>query len=354
MNLSEYSPKAEAYSCSHQTACCERINHDHIRIEDVHPCHMSTSCSNRCSCTISDGVFHLPRVWLANSPMESIVTKHEYLEPVCIREDHKISPRAAVMSDLTQFAQRLHVLWTALQQDSKRTRVIHMLCDVHPTDLIDPFPTHSSDESKAAARKIPLCEDLTMRIGIAVFFRLLQSLSRSQNTCGILMVMRQIPAVIATMPPLALWPSTSRLCHSQAQISECDSSKNQVNMSACSRNLGGVVESIISAAEELVSEDRHMISDQDQGEVLTALVGLAAKGGSLTNCLRVLKLILRKTLCAEDSPPLSKVGSYLKVKSPLHPQQQQWRSFPLDCQMPILRKEELSSTLPSSWRFRHI
>eukprot|EP00752_Nemacystus_decipiens_P011017 g9790.t1 len=80
---------------------------------------------------------------------------------------------------------------------------------------------------------------------------------------------------------------------------------------------GRVVDAIISAAEGLLCGEDDL-SSQQQGYILEAMVGLAVKRGSLTHCLRVVKLLF-VSAAADKGSPIPGVGIHLKELEGMQP-----------------------------------
>jgi hypothetical protein len=65
---------------------------------------------------------------------------------------------------------------------------------------------------KALARELEADKDaspplqLSIRVGVSLFFRLVRSLLRNNNRQGLMRVARQLPHLLSDMPPLALRP----------------------------------------------------------------------------------------------------------------------------------------------------
>lgn len=208
------------------------------------------------------------------------------------------------------FPGRLRDLLVVLQSEFKELRATRTLCTISPIDLVGVCSARSKEEDDLSTKKIE-GPDLGARIGILVFFRLLGSLQRHKNTRGILKLIRQVPSMIANTPVLALSPQSPMRMPSRQERPKNSSTTALADLTARA-SLGGVVESIMSAAEGLLASE-HKLSGKEQGEVLGALVGLAIKRGSLTHCLQVLKLLC--CLASTDGRlPVPGVGYHLKVR----------------------------------------
>lgn len=146
--------------------------------------------------------------------------------------------------------------------------------------------------------------NLPASIGVVVFFRLLKSLQQRRNTAGILKLIRQIPSMINNTPALSLSP---HLPAEELQVATPTAFAGLAT-GACP---GRVVDAIVSAAEELLCGEDDL-SSQQQGYILEAMVGLAVKRGSLTHCLRVVKLLFCSP-AAEKGSLIPGVGIHLKV-----------------------------------------
>lgn len=206
--------------------------------------------------------------------------------------------------------ERLPFVWAALGREYKHTRARCLFCEIRPADLRDVSPTHGNPASTTELRGFV---DPVARIGIVAFFRLLESLKRSQNTRGLLKLMRRVPGIIASLPPLALrrnpsnsWPETEQ---SFGSMRPEDLGTKAVETQA----LGDVLESIISVAEDLVVLDRDRLASEEQAEVMATFLGLAVKRGSLKDLLQVVRLLLCSTSSTSHSAPLPGVACYLKV-----------------------------------------
>lgn len=181
--------------------------------------------------------------------------------------------------------------------------------DLLPLDLMDTFSDRSTELDTLLARKVDGL-DLGARIGVLVFFRLLKSLEQRRNTQGILKLIRQIPSMITNTPVLSLSPHVpaGRYPGEQPGMETTTTALTRLSNGACP---GGVVDAIMSAAEGLLCGE-HELSNQQQGEVLEAMVGLAVKRGSPAHCLRVIKLLFCPA-AADKGLPIPGVGHHLKV-----------------------------------------
>lgn len=223
------------------------------------------------------------------------------------------------------FPERLQDLSTVLLAKFKYLQEDRSLCGgILPSDVVGAFdgrPACSNAQlllSPAAVsggeRQREDEEGLGARIGILLFFRLLGSLRRNKNTAGILKLIRQVPAMISNTPLLFLSPQHPQLSRENQPPAEGTPHSDLGGVATAARGPpDGVVEAITSAAEELLLGDEHELSDEQQGDVLAALVGLAVKRGSLSLCLRVVKLLLCSS--PADRPLLIHgVGHRLKVQ----------------------------------------
>lgn len=226
-------------------------------------------------------------------------------------------------SVLGTFPEHMRIFLTTLQSEFKLFRERRGLCYILPSDLVGAScESHSGSNDNNTSNMLAFkttgegTNDLTARVGIVVFFRLLGSLQRSRNTRGILKLIRQVPAMIANTPPLALWRGLDApKLHTQFLPTDGLTSTTRLGDLTIESNPGGVVESIMSAAEELVSGG-HSITVDEQGEVLAVLVGLTIKHGSLEKSLRVLELLLFSTCIGSQEGgqiTLPGVEHYLKV-----------------------------------------
>lgn len=207
------------------------------------------------------------------------------------------------------FVERLRDLSAILFSDFKYLRENRALCDILATDLVDAPHCSPSGTSMPTKSKVD-GQDLSARIGILVFYRLLGSLQRSKNTRGILKLLKQVPSIIANMPVLSLSPRfPTRECPGEQSPTDC--TPTALAGLTAEISTGGVVEAIMSAAEELICGE-HELSGKQQGDVLGALVGLAIKQGSLVHCLRVVRLLFC-TAVADNACPIPGVGHHLKV-----------------------------------------
>lgn len=219
--------------------------------------------------------------------------------------------QVAVAATLGTFSERLQILWTTLLSDFKRMRERWVFYDLSPTDLVDTTCAclHGEDDVLTSWSEGP---DLTLRIGILVFFRLLGSLRRSKNTRGILKLIRQVPAMIAGTPALSLLPQPARLERPHGQMPTTEGPGVPPADLTSAVHPQGVVKAVVSAAEGLLS-DGHQLTSDEQGEVLAAMVGLAIKQGSLDTCLQVLKLLLFSRSSMDGAFLLPGVGCHLEV-----------------------------------------
>lgn len=207
------------------------------------------------------------------------------------------------------FPERLGVLWTILQSELRHARVKRALYDLSLPDLADTHEIRVIDDRQYgdASRGGP---DLAARIGTLVFFRLLQSLQRSRNKRGILKLIRQVPSMVIDAPVLALFSQPDKWAPPEAER-PTDGSKRPLAGLTAGLRPEGVVAAVLSAAEELMLEG-HQLTSEEQGEVLSAMVGLTIKRGSLRSSLRVLRLLLFGS--SLDKPVvLQGIGPYLKV-----------------------------------------
>lgn len=209
------------------------------------------------------------------------------------------------------FPERLGALWTILQSELRHVRVRRALYDLSLPDLGDMHDIRVSDDRqyRDASGGGP---DLATRIGTLVFFRLLQSLQRSRNKRGILKLIRQVPSMINDTPVLALFSQPDKCAPPEAEV-PTDGSKRPLAGLAAGLRPEGVVEAVLSAAEELMLGEQELTSEE-QGEVLAAMVGLVIKRGSLRSSLRVLRLLLFGSSSLDRPVALQGVGPYLKVR----------------------------------------
>lgn len=182
------------------------------------------------------------------------------------------------------------------------------LCDTLAVDYMDassgqPIELDALLADKAAAPNLPAC------IGVIVFFRLLKSLEQRRNTAGILKLIRQVPSMMNDTPALSLSPHVPAGDYpGDPQRVTTPTAFAGLANGACS---GRVVDAIMSAAEGLLCGEDDL-SSQQQGYILEAAVGLAVKRGSLTHCLRVVKLLFCSAE-ADRLSPIPGVGVHLKV-----------------------------------------
>lgn len=208
------------------------------------------------------------------------------------------------------FPERLRHLSAVLHSDFKRLRTNRALCDLALADLVDACKSRPAllDAPPMITMEGP---DLSARIGILVFFRLLGSLRRNNNTAGIVKLITRVPSMIANTPVLSLSPHLAVQRRPQKQSPRDSASAVALAGSTAGVNTGGVVEAIMSAAEGLLHNE-HELSGKQHGDVLEALVGLAVKRGSLIHFLRVVKILLCSEV-ADGALPIPGVGHYLKV-----------------------------------------
>lgn len=182
------------------------------------------------------------------------------------------------------------------------------LYDILPLDLIDKFSDRSTELNTLLTGK---CDglDLGARIGVVVFFRLLKSLELRKNTQGILKLIRQVPSMITNTPVLSLSPHVPAGNYSgeHPRMETTTTASTALTTGA----YPGVVDAIMSAAEKLLCGEHDELSNQQQGDVLEAMVGLAVKQGSPAHCLRVIKLLFCPA--ADTGLPIPGVGHHLKV-----------------------------------------
>ena len=181
----------------------------------------------------------------------------------------------------------------------------------HQAPLCGTLLVDSMSGSRAQSTELntPLADkaarpNLPASIGVVVFFRLLKSLQQRRNTAGIFKLIRQIPSMINNTPALSLSP---HLPAEELQVATPTAFAGLAT-GACP---GRVVDAIVSAAEELLCGEDDL-SSQQQGYILEAMVGLAIKRGSLTHCLRVVKLLFCSP-AAEKGSLIPGVGIHLKV-----------------------------------------
>lgn len=205
------------------------------------------------------------------------------------------------------FPERLQDLYTLLRSDVKKVTALRALCDVLPDDLVN-MSTRQSEEGSLSKKGVG--EDLTGRIGILIFFRLLESLQIGKNTTGIFNLVRQVPSMLSNIPVLNLRPPCALkrgYTNAKSYARNRTTSFAGLAAEACP---GDVTEAIMSAAENLLN-DEHELSNKQQGDVLQTLVGLAVKRGSLAHCLRVVKCLICSA--ADGGHPIPGVGCYIKV-----------------------------------------
>lgn len=199
------------------------------------------------------------------------------------------------------------MLWMLL--DARRLREHRApLCDTLLVDFMAAFSGQSTELDTLLGDKVT-GRDLPASIGVVVFFRLLNSLQQRKNTAGILKLIRQVPSMINNTPALSLSPHLPAGGYpGESQKATTPTAFAGLAKGACP---GRVVDAIISAAEGLLCGENDL-SSQQQGFVLEAMVGLAIKRGSLTHCLRVVKLLFCSA-AADKGSPIPGVRIHLKV-----------------------------------------
>lgn len=209
------------------------------------------------------------------------------------------------------FPERLRVLWITLESEIRRVRKRRALYDLSLTDLVDTHGTGANvDQDDVSKNQSKGGLDLTAQIGTLVFFRLLESLRCGRNKRGILKLIRQIPCMIVDTPVLALLAQPDKSEHMEKGL-PMENSRPFAGPAA-GLHPGGVVEAILSAAEELMF-DGHKLSGEEQGDLLAAMVGLAIKRGSINISLQVLQLLMFGDSSSDRPVVLHGVGFYLKV-----------------------------------------
>lgn len=198
----------------------------------------------------------------------------------------------------------------SILSDARRLRVHQApVCDTLPVDFMDTPCNHAIELDTLQTDKAHT-PNLPASIGVVVFFRLLKSLEQRRNTTGILKLIGQVPSMINSTPALSLWPPlpAGDFHREPRKVTTPNTAFAGLANGACP---GRVVDAIITAAEGLLCGE-HELSSQQQGRVLEAIVGLAVKRGSLTHCLRVVKLLFCSAQANKGSP-IPGVGIYLKV-----------------------------------------
>lgn len=184
------------------------------------------------------------------------------------------------------------------------------LCDTLLVDVMDASSDRSSTELDTLLVDKVAAPNLPASIGVVVFFRLLKSLEQRKNTPGLLKLIRQVPSMINNTPALSLsqhMPAGDYLRELRKKATPNIAFAGLAN-GACP---GRVVDAIISAAERLLC-GKDVLSSHQQGYLLEAVVGLAVKRGSLTLCLRVIKLLFCSA-AADMESSVPGVGIHLKV-----------------------------------------
>lgn len=205
------------------------------------------------------------------------------------------------------FPQRLRDLSTILHLNFTYFKSHRTLYDFLPSDLVD---TSASWSTELETSKCNIWgPDLSASIGVFVFFRLLGSLQRKKNVHGILKLIKQVPSMIADTSVLSLKPRFPTREY-PPELSSTAGLATALGGLTAEASMGGVVEAIISAAEELLS--KHKLCTEQQGEILETLIGLSVKRGSLANCLRVVKLLVFSAINGGIAP-IPGVGHHLKV-----------------------------------------
>lgn len=238
----------------------------------------------------------------------------------CLKEAYSRSNVCLQCGRLTlPSSESLRVCWSAdcvqssncsrqdlsILSDARRLRAHRApLCDTLPVDFMDTSNGQSIEPDTLLTDKV-MTPNLPASIGVVVFFRLLKSLEQRRNTPGILKLIRQVPSVINNTPALSLFPT-----------GDYPGEPRQVTTPAFAGLANGtcpgrVVDAVIAAAERLLCAE-HILSSQQQGYILEAMVGLAVKRGSLTHCLRVIKLLFCSAVANKGSP-IPGVGIHLEV-----------------------------------------
>lgn len=201
----------------------------------------------------------------------------------------------------------------SMLSDARRLRAHQApLCDILPVDFMGTSSGQSIELNTLLADKDS--PNLPASIGVVVFFRLLKSLEQRRNTPGILKLISQVPSMINNTPALSLSPhQPAGDCPGEPRKVASPNAFAGVVNGACP---GRVVDAIISAAEGLLCGE-HDLSNQQQGYILEAMVGLAIKRGSLTHCLRVVNLLFCSAATTKGSP-IPGVRIYLKVLVVMH------------------------------------
>lgn len=296
-----YSGRLATVTIEHQayTSCCSDGVGLHVKYGPCWP--PQTPLGYRVAC--NNGVTKCSQCGGLALPLSPTSGIHPSTQPT------GYSNRSATRHEHKTFPERLRDLSLELHEGFKNMRSNRALCEMVPLDLVGAC-NRQPDFDTSSTGKVG-GPDLSARIGIVVFFRLLGSLQRNRNTAGILKLIKQVPSMIADTPVLSSWlGSPAQQQHSSEH--RTDGAPSAFASLTTGASLGGVVDAIMSAAEELLLGN-HKLSSKQRADVLGAMVGLAIKRGSLAHGLRVVKLLFCHAV-ADEMPPIPGVGHFLKVQ----------------------------------------
>ena len=158
----------------------------------------------------------------------------------------------------------------------------------HEDDLNAPIVSNVSCNDKVQEETDEVAPAYSS-IGISLFFKLLKLSSFNRNPRTIKLVVRTVNSMLEQMPPLAL---------------RDDGRTESLN----------ILESVFDVLQGAISNSGSFGNDLDPETVLSAILGLAIKRGSLCHILEAVRLLLAKRDLAEVSAPLE-VAAYLQELS---------------------------------------
>jgi len=155
--------------------------------------------------------------------------------------------------------------------------------------------------SRGPAAQLPL----SVAIGVRLFFKLLRSLQRSGHVHGLLTLARQLPRLLAPMPPRALVAPSRPLAvlcrpgpasgHPAWVVVAADCGDGPGDGSGGGGLEGtslAVVEALWGAVEELAALDDGLLGPSNHADALAALVALAVKRSDLRPLLSAARLLI--------------------------------------------------------------